>query len=158
MVVALEDVRVASPCAGVAVVSIADEHDLATRIEFSALLHALVRQNELVVADFSQALFLDSSILKVLIEAHKLALERGSRLCIQLGEECAVKRTFEIAGVLDVVSWAQSRDEALNGSKLELDGRAWNLPRPVNPPQSSQAPFSVQAGREDKTEPEPEAA
>ena len=158
MVVALEDVQVTSPQSGVAVVSVINELDLATRTEFSALLHALIRQNELVVVDFSEALFLDSSILKVLIEAHKLALERGSRLCLQLGEDCAVKRTFEIAGILDVLSWAQSRDEALKGSKLDLDGQAWNLPRPVKPAQSSQAPFSVQSGREDKSEPEPEAA
>jgi hypothetical protein len=41
---------------------------------------------------------------------------------------------------------------------LELDRRAWNLPRPVKPPQNPQAPFSVQSGREDKSEPEPEAA
>jgi hypothetical protein len=41
---------------------------------------------------------------------------------------------------------------------LELDRQAWNLPRPVNPPPTPQAPFSVQSGREDKSEPEPEAA
>jgi anti-anti-sigma factor len=115
MVAALEDVTVASPQAGVVVVSIADEHDLATRIEFSALLHALVRQNDLVIADFSDALFVDSSILKVLVEAHKLALDRGSRLCLQLGEACAVKRTFEISGILEELSWASSRAEAING-------------------------------------------
>ena len=42
--------------------------------------------------------------------------------------------------------------------RLELDRRAWNRPRPLERPQSSQAPFSVQVGREDKTEPETEAA
>jgi anti-anti-sigma factor len=123
MVVAIEDVRVASPRAGVAVVSIADEHDLMTRIEFSALLHALVRQNDLVVADFSEALFVDSSILKVLIDAHKLAIERGSRLCLQLAEDCAVKRTFELSGILEVLNWAPSREEALDQSILLVTHR-----------------------------------
>jgi hypothetical protein len=42
--------------------------------------------------------------------------------------------------------------------RLELDRRAWNLPLPVERPESSQAPSSVQSGREDKREPEPEAA
>jgi hypothetical protein len=42
--------------------------------------------------------------------------------------------------------------------QLELDRQAWNLPRPLKRPLPSQAPFSVQSGREDKTEPEPEAA
>jgi hypothetical protein len=42
--------------------------------------------------------------------------------------------------------------------ELELDRQAWNLPRPLKRPQPSQAPSSVQPGREDKPEPEPEAA
>jgi anti-anti-sigma factor len=115
MVAALEDVQVASPQAGVAVVSVANELDLATRAEFSALLHALVRQNELVVVDFSEALFIDSSRLNILVSGHKLALEHGACLRLELGDECAVKRTFEISGLLDELSWASSREEALNG-------------------------------------------
>jgi anti-sigma B factor antagonist len=116
MVVPLEDVQVASPQAGVAVVSVANELDVATQTAFSALLHALVRQNELVVVDFSEALFIDSSTLNVLLSAHKFALERGTRLRLQLGDECVVKRTFEITGLLEELSWAASREEALNGS------------------------------------------
>jgi anti-anti-sigma factor len=183
MVVPLEDVQVASPQPGVAVVSVAGELDLATRTEFSALLHALVRQNELVVVDFSEAFFIDSSTLNVLLSAHKLALEREAHLRLQLGDECVVKRTFEISGLLEELSWASSREEALNGSapatrhddpgteetdreteKLavdvaELDHAAWNLPRPAKGAQTSpQAPFSVQSGREDTTEPESDAA
>lgn len=182
MVVALEDVQVASPQAGVAVVSVADELDLATRTEFSALLDALVRANELVVVDFSEALFIDSSTLNVLLSAHRLALERGTRLRLQLGDGCVVKRTFEISGLLEELSWASSREEALDGSApaagrddpgggvmdretetravdlAELDYIAWNLPRPAKVAQpSSQAPFSVQSGREETSEPEPEA-
>jgi hypothetical protein len=41
---------------------------------------------------------------------------------------------------------------------MELDRQAWNLPRPLKRPETSQAPFSVQSGREDKSDPEPEAA
>ena len=143
MVVALEDVRVSSPQAGVAVVSVANELDLATRTEFSALLRVLVRQNELVVVDFSEALFIDCSTLDVLVSAHMRALERGACLRLQLGHECAVKRTFEISGLLKELSWASSRDEALDGH---------------GPRETSQAPSSAQPGHEDKPEPEPQAA
>ena len=152
MVVALEDVQVTSPQSGVAVVSVANELDLAMRTEFSALLHALIRQKELVVVDFSEALFIDSSTLNVLVSAHTLALERGTRLRLQLGDECVVKRTFEVSGLLAELSWASSREEALNGSApaiahddpgsgaldrgtdtraddlAEFDYTAWNLP------------------------------
>jgi anti-anti-sigma factor len=122
MVVALEDVQVASPQAGVAVVSVAHELDLTRRTEFSALLLALIRQNELVVVDFSEAFFIDSSTLHVLVSAHKLALDRGTRLRLQLADGCLVKRTFEISGLLKVLSWASSREEALNGSPRLSDG------------------------------------
>ena len=188
MVVALEDVQVTSPQAGISIVSVANELDLATRTEFSELLDSLVRRSELVVVDFSEALFIDSSTLSVLVSAHKVALNRGARLRLQLGDECFVKRTFEISGLLDVLSWASSREEALNGSApasgqdvrrneemdretrniavdvagldhAERDYIAWNLPRPATGAQTSpQAPFSVQSEREDKAEPEPEAA
>ena len=40
----------------------------------------------------------------------------------------------------------------------ELDRQAWNLPVPAKRPKSPQAPFSLQSGREDKSEPESEAA
>jgi hypothetical protein len=49
-------------------------------------------------------------------------------------------------------------DERVASDVLELDRRAWNLPRPVKPPRTSQAPLSVQSAREDATEPEPEPA
>ena len=42
--------------------------------------------------------------------------------------------------------------------EYELDRQAWSLPRPLKWPQTSQAPFSVQSRREDKAEPEREAA
>jgi anti-anti-sigma factor len=112
----LEGVRVASSNAGVVVVCVSDEQDLATKTELSAFLHALIRQNDLVVVDFSDTLFVDSSTLSVLVSAHKLALERGASLRLQLRDDCAVKRTFEISGLLNTLSWASSREEALNGS------------------------------------------
>ena len=118
----IEGIEVASPGAGVAVVSFVDEHDLATKAELSSLLHALVRQNELVVADLSRALFIDSSTLNVLLSAHKLALERGTGFTVELKDGCMAKRTFEISGLLDEMSWASTRQEAMNGSRPNRSG------------------------------------
>ena len=39
-----------------------------------------------------------------------------------------------------------------------VEDQAWNLPTPPKRPQTSQPPFSVQSGREDKSEAESEAA
>ena len=46
----------------------------------------------------------------------------------------------------------------LTPEELELDRQAWNLPRPTKQMQTAQTPFSVQSGREDKTESESQAA
>ena len=114
---ALEGITVALPGDGVAVVSFTDEHDLATSNALSEMLDGLVRENDHVVADFSEALFVDSSTLRVLVEAHKLARERAAGFTVQLEDGCAVKRTFELSGLLNEISWASSREEALDGSQ-----------------------------------------
>jgi anti-anti-sigma factor len=116
-VATLEGVAVAPAGDGVVVVSFTDEHDLTTSFGISELLDGLIRENELVVADFSDALFVDSSTLRVLVEAHKLALDRGTGFKLQLGDGCTAKRTLEISGLLKEISWAATREEALNGAK-----------------------------------------
>ena len=52
----------------------------------------------------------------------------------------------------------ESRRDDVTPDAYELDRKAWNLPLPPKRPPTSQAPFSVQSGREDETEPESEAA
>lgn len=117
MVGTLEDVQVSSPRAGVSVVSLSGEHDLATASSMSELLDSLLHASDLVVADVSDAQFVDSSMLHVLISADKSARARGKDFRMQLGTAAIVKRVFQISGVLDVVTWAPSRDEVLNGSR-----------------------------------------
>jgi anti-anti-sigma factor len=118
----LEEVQVTSPRPRVAVVSFTGEHDLATCIPTSELLDSLLRTSDLVVADVTEARFVDSSMLSVLVDAHRLAGEQGKAFRIQLGEDAVVKRTFELSGVLETIPWAASRDAALNGSDGVEDG------------------------------------
>jgi anti-anti-sigma factor len=118
----LEGIVVASAGDGVVVVSFTDEHDLATSTRVGELLDGLVRKNDLVVADLSDALFVDSSTLRVLIRAHKLAVDRDSRFRLLLGDGCAVKRSFEISGILNEITWVSTREEALNGSGPSASG------------------------------------
>ena len=65
----------------------------------------------------SDAQFIDSSMLHVLVGTDTSARAHGKDFRIQLGTEAIVKRVFQISGVLDVVPWAPSRDEVLNGSR-----------------------------------------
>lgn len=52
----------------------------------------------------------------------------------------------------------EPQSETATTDKFELDRLAWNLPRPMKRPQTSQLPFSVQSEREDESEAETEAA
>jgi anti-anti-sigma factor len=118
MVATLEDVEVTAPRPGVCVVSLRGEHDAATRVSMSELFHDLVLTNDLVVADVTQAQFIDSAMLSTFFVAEKLAREQGKDFRIQLGTEAIVKRAFELSGALDHLPWAASRDAVLNGSPV----------------------------------------
>lgn len=109
----LDDVRVEHPAPGQAVAVFAGEHDLATKQEVRELLTSLVDGNELVVADFSRAQFVDASILGVLTDVHEAAEASGRSFRLQLGTADIVRRAFEICGVFDLVDRAATREAAL---------------------------------------------
>ena len=107
------DIEVEQPEPGRAVVVFKGEHDLAQIGALGDRLSALVAANELVVADFSDAEFVDSSIINLLLETKREAEARKSRFRLQMGTEAVVHRVFEITGVLSVLECAPSREEAL---------------------------------------------
>ena len=63
--------------------------------------------------DFSEAEFVDSSIINLLVETKRSAEASQRRFCIQMGTECVVHRVFQIAGVLSFLGCVASREEAL---------------------------------------------
>ena len=71
------DLEVLQPRAGAAVVVLTGEHDLATKSSLSTLLGSLLDTHDLVVADLSQVLFIDSSTLGVLVSASRTAHDAG---------------------------------------------------------------------------------
>lgn len=110
---ALTEVLVERPTDGTAVVVFSGEHDLASAREVRELFDSLLRQDDLVVADFSSAEFVDSSILGVLFEAQAQAQQSGKVFRLQLGTADIVRRAFEISGAFDVMEHVATRDDAL---------------------------------------------
>ena len=108
-----EDVFVERPADGTAVVVFSGEHDLASAPGVKELLHSLLQQDDLVVADFSSAQFVDSSILGVVLETQARAAELGKVFRLQLHTTDIVRRAFEILGVFSFVEHVSTRDEAL---------------------------------------------
>ena len=112
----LQDIRVERPTPNAAVVEFTGEHDLAEADRIQSLFESLVEQNAVVVADFSEAQFVDSSVLRTLVRAHLAAQSRGSSFRLQLGTATVVERAFELSGILGHLSCWESRAEALNGA------------------------------------------
>jgi anti-anti-sigma factor len=120
---AMTHVHVERPAVGTAVVTFRGEHDLATRDDLTALLDSLIEENDLVVTDFSQAQFVDSTTMYVLVNADAAARARGRKLRLQLGTAAIVRTAFELSGLTKRLDCVHSREDALrNGA-----------PRPVSP-------------------------
>jgi anti-anti-sigma factor len=113
----LDDVHVEQPGLGTAVVVFSGEHDLATVDEVEELLRRLIDGNELVVADFSDAQFVDSSMLWVLKRANDDAQAKGRSFLIQLGTADIVRRTFEVGGFFAMLEIVPTREAATHAHK-----------------------------------------
>ena len=108
-----EDVQIERPADGTAVVVFSGEHDIATKDAVTGLLHSLLSEGELLVADFSSALFVDSSMLNALLDTNEQARHLGKAFRLQLGTAAIVRRVFEICGVFEAVEHVATREEAL---------------------------------------------
>ena len=108
-----QDVRVEWPHEGSAVVTFSGEHDAFTARTVEPALSSLVDENELVVVDFSEAEFVDSSMIQLLLRSHRTARERGSIFRLQLGTAPIVEKAFQFSGVLEVLDRVSTREEAL---------------------------------------------
>jgi anti-anti-sigma factor len=112
----LKDIRVEQPTSEAGVVEFTGEHDLSQADRIQSLLESLVEQNAVVVADFSEAEFVDSSVLRTLFRAHLAAESRGKSFRLQLGTASVVERAFKLSGLLELLSCSESRAEALNAT------------------------------------------
>ncbi len=107
------DIRIERPAPDTAVAVFLGEHDIASGKELESLLETLVDENDLVVVDFSEATFVDSTTLHLLLRAHAAARVRGRTFRLQLGSADIVRRAFELTGVATRLGCAASREEAL---------------------------------------------
>ena len=109
----LRDVQVERPRAGAAVVVFTGEHDLSTSEPVERLLASLIEENELVLVDFSEAEFVDSSTIHTLVKSHRAARQQGSTFRLQLGTAPIVEKAFQLSGMLELLTCASTREEAL---------------------------------------------
>src|SRR4051794_3850286 len=93
------------------------ELDIATSPDLAAALHAAIESGRrFVVLDLGEVWFLDASTLGVMLGGHRRLENRGGRLVIVCSDPL-VTRVFEITGLVDVLSVASSRREALSQAR-----------------------------------------
>lgn len=104
---------------GVVVVVVTGEHDVYTAPSLRDQIQAVIEEKAPFVVDLTPATFVDSSILRVLLEARRQAEETGLGFAVALGngEGPGVRRILEVTGLISVFPVLANREEALQTAK-----------------------------------------
>jgi anti-sigma B factor antagonist len=100
---------------GAVVVVVIGEHDVYTAPSLRERIQSVVQEKGPFVVDLTPATFVDSSILRVLLEARRQAEESGLGFAVALGngEGPGVRRILEVTGLIEVFPVLATREEAL---------------------------------------------
>jgi len=108
----------------IGVVRLLGEHDLHTAEDLRTRIQALVGEGCAVTIDLTETVFLDSSILAVLVEAHEQAASRGTAASVALpgprGE--AVRRVLDVTGLSSTLDTHADLDGALAAARGRRGG------------------------------------
>jgi anti-anti-sigma factor len=104
---------------GVVVVVVSGEHDLSTAPALQERISAVLDEGAPLVIDLTPASFLDSSVLRVCLEARRRALEEELGFAVVLGEGEApeVRRILDVTGLIPVFPVLTDRAEALEAAR-----------------------------------------
>ena len=99
---------------GVALVSLIGEHELYGAPQLQERIDSLIAEHFSIVIDLTATVFLDSSIVGVLLKSQKFATSSGLDYTVVLGTSTGkpVRRMFEITGLSRILPIVE-RDEAL---------------------------------------------
>jgi anti-sigma B factor antagonist len=104
---------------GIVIVVVEGEHDVHTAPSLRDKVESVIGEKSPLVIDLSPATFIDSSILRVLLEARRLAQQEGVGFAVALEEDDApgVRRILEVTGLMPVLPVLQARTEALETAR-----------------------------------------
>ena len=97
---------------GVGLVSLSGEHELYDALKLRERIASLLDDGRSIVVDLTETIFVDSSIVGVLLDAKRLAADRGLDHSVVLGRTTgeAVRRMFEMTGLGGILPVVE-RDE-----------------------------------------------
>ena len=106
-------IEVRTPQAGAALVVLGGEHDLYSADRLQQTFDDLLFGNEQLIVDLSQAEFIDSTIIGVLVQTMKKADGHHRKFTVVLGTAPAVERILELTGVLALFNVVPTVERAL---------------------------------------------
>jgi len=101
------------PAEGIVVLDLAGELDLAVSSQLRALVdEATGGRPQLVVADLTEVAFMDSTVLREMLRAHREISGQGGRFVVA-GAQPTVRRLFELTGTAEMFLLVDRREDAL---------------------------------------------
>jgi anti-sigma B factor antagonist len=103
----------------VVVVLVEGEHDVYTAPTLKERIESVIEEGSPFVVDLTPATFLDSSILRVLLEARRRAQERGLGFAVALepSNAAGVRRVLEVTGLMPVFPVLPARATAVEAAR-----------------------------------------
>jgi anti-sigma B factor antagonist len=103
----------------VVVVLVEGEHDVYTAPTLRERLQTVIEEGSPFVIDLTPATFLDSSVLRVLLEARRRAQEEGIGFAVALekGNAAGVERVLEVTGLMPVFPVLPARKTAVEAAR-----------------------------------------
>jgi anti-anti-sigma factor len=106
--------RLDPPSDGVVLLEFAGELDLAVSGRIRDLIDEVAAERPtLVVADVAEVGFMDSTMLRELLQANKALEDAGARFVVA-APQAPVRRLLELTGTNEVLSLTDSREAALS--------------------------------------------
>ena len=97
---------------GVILLALAGEIDLATSGQFRAVVDEAIAEGTSLVADIAEVTFMDSTMLRELLRAHR-DIGSGGKHFILAAAQPAVRRLLELTGTVGLFTLSDSRQDAL---------------------------------------------
>ena len=107
-------IEVRSPQPRVALVVLAGEHDLHSANEVQQTFDQSLAVHDHLIVDLSAAEFIDSTIVGVLLQTKKNAIELDRKFNVVLGTAPVVERILEVTGVVPLLNVVPTVEEALD--------------------------------------------
>jgi len=107
------EIRVDTSSAGLTVLELVGEHDLASADKLAAALAEALACEDGIIVDLSETTFADSTVINLLYRTQRALSERGSELVVQVPAASPILRTLEITEVISNVTVVHDREQAL---------------------------------------------